>query len=99
MNTFDENTGLFRQEEPNMEFTIAMVDDQPGLETFRIDGCLDGEKPPLFNGSCSESELLQWLGRFLGNNDEGLFRHIIERIKMDRRQNEGSEDTAPGSFM
>jgi hypothetical protein len=99
MNTFDENTGIFHQEDPNMEFTIAMVEDQPGLEMFRIDGCLDGDKPPHFKGSCNESELLQWLGRFLGNNDEGLFRHIIERIKMDRRQNEGSEDTAPGSFM
>jgi hypothetical protein len=43
--------------------------------------------------------LLQWLGRFLGNNDEGLLRHIVDRIKMDRRQNEGSEDTASGSFI
>ena len=97
MNTFDQNTGVFHCEDPEMDFTIEKIADGPGVEMFQIDGDL-----PLSGSStwpCNETELLDWLGRFFGTNDEAQFRHIIERIKMDHRQGENSEATPHGSFI
>jgi hypothetical protein len=98
MNTFDEITGVFRIEDPKREFTIAMVDERPGMEMFQVNGSLEEDSMPYFKGLCNEDELLHWLGSFFGTNEEGRFRHIIERIKMDRRQAEGADGIEPGSF-
>jgi len=92
MNTFDDSTGVFHDEESNTHYTIAMIDDRPGFEMFRITACSQGSQEPCSETPCNGEELLRWLGRFFGNNDEGRFINIIERIKMDRRQDEGSTE-------
>jgi hypothetical protein len=98
MNTFDDSTGVFHNEDSKTDFTIAVIDDRPGFEMFQITACSGGNQALYPQTPCDGDELLRWLGRFFGNKDEGRFIHIIERIKMDRRQDEGSE-AQHGSFL
>ena len=89
-------TRVFHCDDPPHDFTIEMDGSGPGAEMFRI----RGDAPPGFsvNETCDEAELLKLLGRFFGTNDESLFHHIIERIKMNNRQADGAEPQV-GSFI
>jgi hypothetical protein len=92
MNTFDDSTGAFHDEDSQTDFTIAMIDDQPGFEMFRITACTRSNPDSCSPTECNEAELLGWLGRFFGDHHEHRLREIIERIKMDRRQDEGGSE-------
>jgi hypothetical protein len=94
VNTFDENTGVFHYENPPTDFTIEMADNTPGSETFQ----LRSDFPVPSTWPKDENELLHWLGRFFGTNNEAQFRHIIDRVRMDYRQDENT-DPQRGSFM
>jgi hypothetical protein len=96
MNSFDQETGVFHCDDPPLDFTIEMDGSRPGSEMFRIHGA----PPPDWSmpEACDEAELLKLLGRFFGTNDESLFHHIIERIKMNNRQADGAEPQV-GSFI
>jgi hypothetical protein len=64
---------------------------------FQITACSEENQAPSSQTPCNGDDLLRWLGCFFGDNDEGRFIHIIERIKMDRRQDEGGSEPERGS--
>ena len=97
MNTFDDSTGVFHDESSKTDFTIAMIDDRPGFEMFQITARSQGNQAPSSQTLCNGQDLLRWLGDFFGQNHERRRINIIERIKMDRRQDEGGSELERGS--
>ena len=96
MNTFDQETGVFHWDDPPHDFTIETEGSGPGAELFRI----RGDAPPGFSVTepYDEAALLKLLGNFFGTNDESLYHHILERIKMSKREADGGEPQV-GSFI